>query len=81
MDAKHRPISPQAAARYMRCWPIVGRRLIEEQRAVSMDTRLHRLAGLMASAREMEWSAAHYAEDDAVRKRWTALRRAMSGDT
>ena len=79
MDAKRRPISPQAAARYMRRWPIVRRRLIEEQRAASMDTRLHRLAGLMASAREMGWSATHDAEDDAVRKRWAALRRAMSG--
>lgn len=79
MDAKRRPISPQAAARYMRRWPIVRRRLIEEQRAASMDTRLHRLAGLMASAREMGWSGAHDAEDDAVRKRWAALRRAMSG--
>ena len=59
MDAKRRPISPQAAARYMRRWPIVRRRLIEEQRAASMDTRLYRLAGLMASAREMGWSAAH----------------------
>ena len=33
MDAKRRPISPQAAARYMRRWPIVRRRLTEEQRA------------------------------------------------
>ena len=80
MDAKRRPLSPQAAARYMRRWPIVRRRLIEEQRAASMDTKLHRLAGLMASAREMGWSVAHDSEDDAARKRWTALRRAMSGE-
>ena len=80
MDANRRPISPQAATGYMRRWSIVRRRLIEEQRATSMETRLYRLAGLMASAREMGWSGAVDAEDDAVRKRWMALRRAMSGD-
>ena len=80
MDANRRPISPQAATRYMQRWSIVRRRLVEEQRATSMETRLRRLAGLMASAREMGWSGAVDAEDDAVRKRWMALRRAMSGD-
>ena len=80
MDANRRPISPQAAAGYMRRWSIVRRRFIEEQRATSMETRLRRLAGLMASAREMGWSGAVDAEDEAVRKRWAALRRAMSGD-
>ena len=67
MDAKRRPISPQAAARYMRRRSGVRGRLVEEQRAASMGTRLHRPTGLMASAREMGWSGAHDAEDDAVR--------------
>ena len=73
MDAKRRPLSPQAAARYMQRWPIVRRRLVEEQRATSMETRLHRLAALMASAREMGWSGTLNAEDGTVRKRWPLL--------
>ena len=80
MDAKRPPLSPQAAARYMQRWAIVRGRLIEEQRATSMETKLHRLAALMASAREMGWSGTLDAEDEAVRRRWTALRRAMSGE-
>ena len=79
-DEKRPPLSPQAATRYMQRWAIVRGRLIEEQRATSMETRLHRLAGLMASAREMGWSGAPDAEDDALRRRWTALRRAMSDE-
>lgn len=80
MDANRRLLSPQAAARYMQRWPIVRGRLVEERRATSMETRLYRLAGLMASARAMGWSGAPDPEDDAVRRRWTALRRAMSGE-
>ena len=45
-----------------------------------METRLRRLAALMASAREMGWSGALDAEDDTVRKRWMALRRATLGE-
>ena len=55
MDAKRRPLSPQAAARYMRAGFSVRGRPVEEQRATSMEARLHRLAALMASAREMGW--------------------------
>ena len=79
-DAKRRPLSPQAAARYMRRRSSVRRRLVEEQRTTSMETGLYRLAGLMTSAREMGWSGAHDAEDDTVWKRWTAPRRAMPGE-
>ena len=77
---RSRPLFPQAAARYMRRRFGVRGRLVEEQRATSMDTRLHRPAGSMASAREMGWSDAHDAEDDALRKRWRAPRRATSGE-
>ena len=80
MDAKRPPLSPQAAARYIQRWAIVRGRLIKERRATSMETKLHRLAALMASAREMGWSGAPDVEDHAVRRRWTALKRAMSGE-
>ena len=68
-------LSPQAAARYMRRRSSMRGRLVEEQRAASMKTRLHRPAGLMASAREMGWSGTLDTEDDALRRRWMALRR------
>jgi len=79
MVAIHRPISPQAAARYRHRWAIARRRLIEELRATSMETKLRRLAMLMESAREMGWSRSLDEEDDAVRARWMALRRAKLG--
>ena len=44
-----------------------------------MEAKLHHLAVLMASAREVEWSRPLDAEDDAVRERWMALRRAKLG--
>ena len=53
MDAEHRPLSLEAAARYMRRRSSVRGRLVEEQRAASMETGLYRLAGLRISAREM----------------------------
>ena len=44
-----------------------------------METKLRQLAGLMQSAREMGWSQSLDEEDDAVRARWMALRRAKLG--
>ena len=79
MVATHQPISALAAARYRRRWAIVRKRLIEELRATSMESKLRQLAGLMQSAREMGWSRSQEEEDDAVRARWMALRRATLG--
>ena len=44
-----------------------------------METRLHQLAALMASASEMGWSGALDDEDAAVRERWMAARRSELG--
>ena len=79
MVAIRRPISPQAAARYQERWAIARERLNEELRATSMETKLRQLASLMQFAREMGWSQALAEEDDAVRARWMALRRAKLG--
>ena len=55
------------------------RRLTEELRATSMETKLLQLAALMASAREMGWSVSLEAEDNAIRGRWMALKRTKLG--
>ena len=44
-----------------------------------METKLRQLADLMQSARELGWSQSLDEEDDAVRARWMALRRADLG--
>ena len=44
-----------------------------------METKLRQLASLMQSAREMGWSRPLDEEDDAVRAKWMALRRAKLG--
>ena len=46
-----------------------------------METKLHQLAALMESARDLSWSRSLDAEDDAVRARWQALRRATLGES
>ena len=71
MATIHRPTSPHAAARYQKRWAIARKRLIEELRATSMETKLYRLAALMESAREMGWSRSLEPDeqDDAVRAR------------
>jgi hypothetical protein len=79
MAQNRQPISPQAAAEYRQRWAVANRRLAKELRSTSMEAKLHHLAVLMASAREMEWSPPLDAEDDAVRERWMALRRAKLG--
>ena len=76
MVASRQPISPQAAVRYRERWAIARKRLDEELRATSMETKLRQLANLMQSAREMGWSRSLDEEDDAVRARWMELRRA-----
>ncbi len=58
---------------------LVQRRLTEELRATSMETKLLQLAALMASAREMGWSVSLEAEDNATRDRWMALKRTKLG--
>lgn len=73
------PISPQAAARYEQRWAIARKRLAEELRATPMETRLRRLAALMESASEFGWTRSLDAEDELVRARWMALRRARLG--
>ena len=45
-----------------------------------METKLDRLATLMESARALGWSQSLGAEDETVRARWMALRRAKLGD-
>ena len=79
MVATHEPISPPAAARYQERWAVARERLNEELRATSMEDKLRQLANLMQLAREMGWSQAPDEEDDAVRARWMALRRARLG--
>ncbi len=79
MVATRQPISPQAAARYRERWAIARKRLDEELRATSMEAKLRQLSNLMQSAREMGWSQSLDEEDDAVRTRWMALRRARLG--
>ena len=79
MVATRQPISPQAAAWYQERWAIVRERLNEELRATSMEAKLRQLANLMQSAREMGWSLSLDEEDEAVRARWMALRRAKLG--
>ena len=73
------PISPEAAAGYLERWALAEQRLIRERRATSMETRLHQLAALMASASAMGWSGALDDEDAAVRERWMAARRSELG--
>ena len=80
MVATRQPISPQAAARYRERWAIARERLNEELRATSMEAKLRQLVNLMQSADEMGWSQSLDEEDDAVRARWMALRRAGFGD-
>ena len=77
--ATRRPISPQDAARYQERWALARERLNEELRATSMEAKLRQLANLMQSAREMGWSRTPDEEDDAVRARWMAIRRAKLG--
>ena len=79
MVASRQPISPQAATRYRERWTIARERLDEKLRATSTETKLRQLANLMQSAREMGWSQSLDEEDDAVRARWMALRRATLG--
>ena len=79
MAEKRQPISPRAAVQYQERWTLVQRRLTEELRTTSMETKLLHLAALMASAREMEWSVSLEAEDNAVRDRWMALKRTKLG--
>lgn len=64
MVSTRRPISPQAAARYLERWAIARKRLDEELRATSMEAKLRQLANLMQSAREMGWSQSLDEEDD-----------------
>ena len=80
MVATRQPTSPQAAARYRERWAIARERLNEELRATSMEAKLRQLVNLMQSADEMGWSQSLDEEDDAVRARWMALRRAGFGD-
>ena len=75
-----RPLSPRAAAQYRQRWALAHKRLIEELRATPMEIKLGRLATLMESAREMGWPQSLGAEDETVRARWTALRRAKLGE-
>lgn len=79
MVTSRQPVSPQGAARYRERWAAARERLDEELRATSMETKLHQLATLMQSAREMGWSQSLDDEDDMVRARWMALRRAKLG--
>ena len=74
------PISPEAAAGYLERWALAEQRLMHERRATSMETRLHQLGALMASASEMGWSGALDDEDAAVRERWMAARRSELGE-
>ena len=79
MNEKSRSISSHAAVEYRRRWSLVQRRLTEELQATSTETRLLRLAALMASAGEAWWPRSLASEDEAVRERWTALRRMQLG--
>ena len=72
-------ISPEAAAGYDQRWAATRRRLAEELQATPMETKLRRVASLMALAGEMGWIGTRDAEEEAVRKRWMTLRRAMLG--
>lgn len=80
MVATQQPISPRAAARYRKRWAITRERLNQELRATSMDTKLRRLADLMQSTSMMGWSQSLSEEDDAVRARWMALRKAKTDE-
>ena len=80
MTENRQPISPEDAAAYLQRWAVAGRRLRQELRDTSMETKLHQLAALMASAPRMGWSGMLDAEDDAVRERWMALRRSELGE-
>ena len=80
MNTAHRPISTQGAIRYRQRWAVARKRLIEELRHTSMETKLHRLATLMESAREMGWSRSPDEVDEIARARWMALRRAELGE-
>ena len=79
MSENSRSISSRAALEYRRRWSLLQRRLTEELRTTSRETKLRRLAALMASADEMGWSGSRAAEDEAVRERWAALRRTQLG--
>lgn len=76
-DPRHWPrCRAERAVRRQRRWAIAERRLIRERRVTPVETKLCQLAVLMASASEMGWSGPLDAEDDAMRARWMALRRA-----
>ena len=79
MIENRQSISPEDAAAYLQRWAVAGRRLRQELRDTSMETKLHRLAALMASAAQMGWSGSRDEEDEVVRERWMALRRAELG--
>ena len=79
MVESRQPISRDDAAFYLQRWAVAGRRIAQELRDTSMETKLHQLAALMASAPQMGWSDSRDEEDDAVRERWMALRRAELG--
>ncbi len=79
MAENRRPNSLEPVAGCMDRWAAAGRRLIRERRANPMETKLHQLAALMASASEMGWSEALGAEDDGVRARWMAARGSEPG--
>ena len=81
MPANRHPLSPQDATRYLQRWAVARRRLTEELRATSMETKLHQLAALMQSARELRWSQSLDAEDDVIHARWQAVRRATLGES
>ena len=68
------------AESYRRRWAAVDAVDLEELRTTPIDVKLRQLAGLMASARAPGWIQPDRVDDQEVRDRWQALRRAYRVD-
>ncbi len=68
------PISPEEARAFRERWRLVAEAEREELRRTPLEVKAAQLASLMASVRDLGWDEALAAEDEAVWRRWQALR-------
>ena len=74
-----RPITKAEARAFRRRWKAINNAELEELRATPISQKLHQLAALMLSARQLGWTKAFQEEEAEVRERWTRLRKAFHG--
>ena len=73
-------ITREEAQAFKERWQAVNAAELEELRATSFEQKLRQLAALMASVKQMEWTAALAAEEDEARQRWLRLKRAYASN-